>query len=126
MSPRKFVGAAILAATIGVTAIASATHLFVSRQIFSVEFVRGERTADGTDAILQQAVAALRQGAHASVTGYATGGDTDADAALAQARANDVMLLLLRLGADASRVTAIGQGAAPNGIPSRADILITP
>lgn len=127
MNFRQVIGAGILAVTIGTTMALSISNLFASHQVFTVEFVRGERVADGTDAVVQQAAFAIISQHDVSVviTGYAgPGGDPDADAALAQARATDVAVLLTARGVDAGRMTVTGRGAASGGLPARVDILV--
>ncbi len=112
---RRWLGIAILALTVGGTAVASGFHQHALGESYLVPFARGDRPAEGADAVEAQAASFLKAypGYHVQVTGFAEpGGDAQADVALSERRAQVVRDALEADGVGRDRMAVVGGGSS--------------
>ena len=111
--PRRFVGAGILTLTLMALTAGSYVNFSERPRTYTMEFVRGDRLADGNEVVRNEVVNTLNLHPEmkARVTGYTEpGNDPDADIALSVSRAGKVRESLIAAGVPGDRITAVGVG----------------
>lgn len=138
---KQYIGAAILAAVVGVVAVQSVLEQTDSDQRWQVQFGRGDEFGPGADPVIAEIAAEAldRSDAVVVVTGH-TGsrGDPDANLALSLERAEAVRDALVAAAVPADRIVTVAAGAdQPMAVETgetdrayqlrlaRADILLT-
>jgi hypothetical protein len=120
ITPRRFIGLAILLFAIGGTLGLNAFKVFGPHQTYTIEFIRDVQLTDEAAPILSQVARYMLDhgDTHARVIGYAMpGGDRDADRTLSLMRAQTVTSEIVNRGIDGTRLSSVGLGGneAPRG-----------
>ncbi len=112
---RRWLGIGIVAIAVGGTAVAAGFHRHALEASYVVPFARGDRPADGSDAVEAQAASFLKAypGYRVQVTGFTEpGGDAQADVALSERRAQVVRDTLEADGVARDRMAVVGGGSS--------------